>query len=90
MAMSAEQRSKYAALHRQWWRLQVLKWDDKPQANKQINNRILFWLSKIKLDCKILYALLYIVVPVIVAPSLYLENHADRCKIALRVCPAKR
>ena len=41
MAMSAEHRSEFAALHRQWWRLhewKILEWDDKPQkTNKQTN-----------------------------------------------------
>ena len=38
IAMSAEHRSKFAALYRQWWNLQwvkILDWDDKLQTNKQ-------------------------------------------------------
>ena len=39
MTMSAEYRSKFAALHRQWWRLhmseKILEWDNKPKTNKQ-------------------------------------------------------
>ena len=38
MVMSAEHRSTFSTLHRQWWRLHVskkiLEWDDKPQTIK--------------------------------------------------------
>ena len=37
MAMSAEHRSRFAALHQQWWKHEwkILEWDEKPQTNKQ-------------------------------------------------------
>ena len=34
MVMSAEHRSKCAALHRKWGRLHMLEWDGKPQTYK--------------------------------------------------------
>ena len=38
MAMSAEHRSNFAALHRQWWRLhmseKILEWDNKFKIQK--------------------------------------------------------
>ena len=41
MAMSVEHRSKFAALHRQWWRLhmsEIIEWDEKTnKATKFIN-----------------------------------------------------
>ena len=40
MAMSAKHRSKFAALHRQWWR-QILEWNkEKQQTNIQTNKQI--------------------------------------------------
>ena len=39
MAKSAEHRSKFAALHRQWWRLnkwKILEWHQKLQTNKTV------------------------------------------------------
>ena len=39
MAMSAQHRQKFAAFHRQWWRLhmsaKILELDEKPQTDKQ-------------------------------------------------------
>ena len=39
MAMSAEHRSKFVALHRQWCRLHMSE-NDKLQRNKQINTTV--------------------------------------------------
>ena len=43
MDISAEHRSKFAAIHLWWWRLQMtenLEWD-KLQTNKQTNNNLI-------------------------------------------------
>ena len=44
MFISDEQKSKFAALHRQWWRLQmswkiILEWEENLQTNKQLRER---------------------------------------------------
>ena len=42
MAMIAEHRSKFAALHRQWWRLHMsekFSSETNKQTNKQTNNK---------------------------------------------------
>ena len=46
MTMSAEHRSKFAAFHRQKWRLQIsgifFELDEKLQTNKQTTNKSIF------------------------------------------------
>ena len=45
MVISAEHRSKFAALHRQWWRLQIseqfLRGTQNPKTNKQTNKQVI-------------------------------------------------
>ena len=48
MAISAEDRSKFAALHRLWWRLQMSEKFSSVAPNKQTYTYIVYSIKRIK------------------------------------------
>ena len=46
MAINAERRSKFAALHRQWWRLQISeKFSSGTKNSKQTRLNLIVWMD---------------------------------------------